>query len=103
MIFTFHRYTGEPLFEIEERPVPTDGMPEDDVSPTQPFPVKPPPLVKHGIGPDDAWGLTPYDRNKCRELIESMRYGPILYAADHGIHADDAERGRRHELGRWRL
>ena len=77
MIFTFHRYTGEPFFEIEERPVPTDGMPEDDVSPTQPFPVKPPPLVRHGIGPDDAWGLTPYDRGKCRELIESMRYGPI--------------------------
>ncbi len=77
MVFTFHRYTGEPFFEIEERPVPTDGLPEDDVSPTQPFPVKPPPLVKHGIGPEDAWGLTPYDRNECRELIESMRYGPI--------------------------
>ena len=77
MIFTFHRYTGEPFFAIEERPVPTEGMPDDDVSPTQPFPVKPPPLVKHGIGPEDAWGLTPYDRNKCRELIESMRYGPI--------------------------
>ena len=77
MIFTFHRYTGEPFYEIEERPVPTDGLPEDDVSPTQPFPVKPPPLVKHGIGPEDAWGLTPYDRNKCRELIESMRHGPI--------------------------
>lgn len=77
MIFTFHRYTGEPFFEIEERPVPTDGMPEDDVSPTQPFPVKPPPLVRQGISPEDAWGLTPYDRGKCRELIESMRYGPI--------------------------
>ena len=77
MIFTFHRYTGEPFFDIEERPVPTDGLPEDDVSPTQPFPVKPPPLVRHGIGPEDAWGLTPYDRGKCRELIESMRYGPI--------------------------
>ena len=77
MIFTFHRYTGEPFHEIEERPVPTDGLPEDDVSPTQPFPVKPPPLVKQGIAPEDAWGLTPYDRNECRELIASMRYGPI--------------------------
>ncbi len=77
MVFTFHRYTGEPFFEIEERPVPTDGLPEDDVSPTQPFPVKPPPLVRHGIGPEDAWGLTPYDKGKCRELIESMRHGPI--------------------------
>ena len=77
MIFTFHRETGEPFFEIEERPVPTDGMPGDDVSPTQPFPVKPPPLVKQGISPDDAWGITLYDKNKCRESIEAMRHGPI--------------------------
>ena len=77
MVFAFHRYTGEPFFEIEERPVPTDGLPDDELSPTQPFPVRPPPLVRHGIGPDDAWGMTPYDRNKCRESIEAMRYGPI--------------------------
>ena len=77
MVFTFHRYTGEPFFEIEERPVPTDGLPDDELSPTQPFPVRPPPLVRHGVGPDDAWGMTPYDRNKCRESIEAMRYGPI--------------------------
>ena len=77
MVFTFHRYTGEPFFEIEERPVPTDGMPYDQVAPTQPFPVRPPPLVKHGISPEDAWGITPYDRGKCREMIESMRHGPI--------------------------
>ena len=77
MIFTFHRETGEPFFEIEERAVPTDGVPGDDVSPTQPFPVKPPPLVKQGISPDDAWGITLYDKNKCRESIEAMRHGPI--------------------------
>ena len=77
MVFTFHRETGEPYFEIEERPVPTDGMPGDDISPTQPFPVKPPPLVKQGISPDDAWGITLYDKNKCRESIEAMRHGPI--------------------------
>ena len=77
MIFTFHRETGKPYFEIEERPVPTDGMPGGDVSPTQPFPVKPPPLVKQGISPEDAWGITLYDKNKCRESIEAMRHGPI--------------------------
>ena len=56
MVFVFHRETGEPYFDIEERPVPTDGMPGDQVSPTQPFPVAPPPLVRHGISADDAWG-----------------------------------------------
>ncbi len=40
VVFTFHRETGEPFFDIEERPVPTDGVPGEQLSPTQPFPVK---------------------------------------------------------------
>ena len=77
MVFVFHRDTGEPYFEIEERPVPTDGMPGDALSPTQPFPVKPPPLVRHGLTPDDAWGVTGYDRGACRSMLEAVRYGDI--------------------------
>jgi len=76
-IYTFHRETGEPYFDIEERPVPTNGVPGEQLSPTQPFPVKPPALVEAGITPDDAWGLTFYDRGKCREQIESANWGPI--------------------------
>ena len=38
MVYTFHRDTGEPYFEIEERPVATDGILGDQLSPTQPFP-----------------------------------------------------------------
>ena len=42
-------------------------------SPTQPFPATPP-LVSHAaVTPQDAWGLTFYDRGKCRELIERYR------------------------------
>ncbi len=48
MVYTFHRDNGDPYFEIEERPVPTDGILGDQLSPTQPFPVKPPPLVRQG-------------------------------------------------------
>ena len=45
MLYIFHRETGEPYFPIEERPVPTDGVPGDILSPTQPFPTAPPPLT----------------------------------------------------------
>jgi quinoprotein glucose dehydrogenase len=77
LVFVFDRTNGEPVFGIEERPVPQDGVPGEWLSPTQPFPVAPPPLVAQGITPDDAWGLTPIDRWLCRRRIESLRYGPI--------------------------
>jgi quinoprotein glucose dehydrogenase len=41
MLFMFHRLTGEPLFGMEERPVPRFDAPGDQAWPTQPFPVKP--------------------------------------------------------------
>jgi quinoprotein glucose dehydrogenase len=77
MAFVFNRETGEPLFPIEERPVPTDGIPGEMVSPTQPFTVKPPPLVRQTLSPDDAWGFTFFDRNYCRKRIESLRHGSM--------------------------
>ncbi len=55
-VFVFHRETGEPIFPIEERPVPTDGVLAEVLSSTQPFPTAPPPLTRSGITPDDAWG-----------------------------------------------
>ena len=77
LIFILHRDTGKPFFPIEERAVPTDGVPGDILSSTQPFPVLPPPLVKQSIEPSDAWGFTFYDKRKCREQIEQSRYGEI--------------------------
>ncbi len=77
MVFAFNRETGEPLFPIEERPVPTDGIPDEQLSATQPFTIKPPPLVRQGITPDDAWGFTYFDRNVCRQKIEALRYGSM--------------------------
>jgi quinoprotein glucose dehydrogenase len=76
MVFTFDRATGEPVFPIEERPVPTDtDVPGEQLSPTQPFPAAPPVLVKNTISPDDAWGFTAFDRNACREKIKALRHG----------------------------
>jgi quinoprotein glucose dehydrogenase len=75
MIFVFDRDTGQPLFPIEERPVPQDGVPGEQLSPTQPFPTAPPPLVKQGVTPDDAFGYTAIDRSGCRKAIAAGRYG----------------------------
>ena len=77
LIFVWNREPGEPLFPVEERPVPQDPVPGEWLSPTQPFPTAPPPLVAQKIGPDDAWGFTPIDRWMCKNKIESLRYGSI--------------------------
>lgn len=77
MVFVFERETGKPFYPIEERPVPTDGVPGEQLSPTQPFPVKPAPLVKQSISPDDAWGPAPNFKQQCREKIAASRYGSI--------------------------
>lgn len=77
LVFTFNRETGEPYFQIEERPVPRGDVPGEWYAPTQPFPVRPPPLVPHGASPEDAWGFTPWDRAACRHMIESLEHGPI--------------------------
>ncbi len=74
MLFFLDRRTGEPLFPIEERPVPQEGaVPGEYLSPTQPFPVKPAPLHPHTLTPDDAYGLIPSERAACRREIEALR------------------------------
>jgi glucose dehydrogenase len=49
LLFIFDRVTGEPVFGIEERPVPQSTVPGEKTSPTQPFPVKPPPLARTSL------------------------------------------------------
>ena len=73
LLFTFNRETGEPFFPIEERPVPASNIHGEEAWPTQPFPLVPRPLVPHHtITEDDAWGLTPWDKGECRDLINSL-------------------------------
>ncbi len=72
-VFVFDRETGTPLFPIEERAVPQDVVAGETPSPTQPFSSLPP-LVSHApVKPDDAWGLTFYDRDACREKIAKLK------------------------------
>ena len=73
MTFILHRETGEPVFKVEERPVPQDGIPGDQLSPTQPYPMFPPPLVPMELSAADAWGFTILDRGYCRDWLERSR------------------------------
>ena len=77
-IFILQRETGEPLFPVEERPVPMSDVEGEEAWPTQPFPTKPPPLLPEIMTPDSAWGVTPWDRAKCREKMESLSYKGIF-------------------------
>ena len=83
MIFTFNRVTGEPLFDIEERPVPQGAVDGEQLSPTQPFPVAPPPLVNHDpVSEDEAFGMLWFDTRSCRNRIRELRSEGIFTPPD---------------------
>ena len=70
------------------------------LSPTQPFPTHPPPLHPQALAPDDAFGFTPWDRGKCREMIAQPALRRHLHAAlARGLDPVPEQR-RRAELGR---
>ena len=73
-IFSFNRATGEPIFEIEERPVPQGGVAGEHLSPTQPVPVAPPSIARSGpVDGDDAWGILYFDKRACRKKMAGLR------------------------------
>ena len=78
LVYALNRETGEPVFPIDERPVPKSDIPGEEASPTQPFPTAPPPLVPHRMSPDDVWGLTAADRDACAARVEALRSDGIF-------------------------
>ena len=73
LVFVLDRDTGQPVLPVEERPAPQGGVAGELLSPTQPFPADLPPLGPDRITPDEAWGLTPWDRGACARAISSAR------------------------------
>ena len=76
--FTFNRETGEPIWPIEERPVPQSEVPGEDLSPTQPFPTRPLAYEMQGLTEDDLIDYTPELRAEALEIISNYRIGPIF-------------------------
>ena len=76
-LYVFDRVTGQPVWPIEERPVPKSDAPGEWTSPTQPIPVKPAPFDRVGSTHDDLIDFTPGLRQEAIEAIRPYRYGPL--------------------------
>ena len=73
LLFIFNRETGEPIFGIEERPVPQTTAPGEWTSPTQPFPVKPAPLARNSMKQSELAKVTPEHAAFCQGLWEKYK------------------------------
>lgn len=77
LVFTFNRLTGEPVWPIEERPVPQNGVAGEQLSPTQPFPTRPAPFERTGLTEDDLIDFTPELKQEAQRIISEYTYGPL--------------------------
>lgn len=77
-VYVFDRLTGEPVWPIEDRPVPQSRVPGERTSPTQPFPTKPAPFEPQGISDATLIDFTPELRAQALDLISGVDYGPLF-------------------------
>jgi quinoprotein glucose dehydrogenase len=72
-VFLFDRLTGQPLFPIEERPVPPSDLHGEHAWPTQPFPTKPAPFARQALADSD---IAPQSLNRWRSLRHDALFAP---------------------------
>jgi quinoprotein glucose dehydrogenase len=77
-LYVFDRVTGQPVWPIEERPVPQGDVPGERYSKTQPFPSRPAPYNRQGLAIDDLIDFTPELRAEAVKAIENYKIGPIF-------------------------
>jgi quinoprotein glucose dehydrogenase len=82
MLYVFDRTKGQPLFPIREKPVPPSSIPGEQAWPTQPFSSLPSLVSQKPLDPAQAWGVTFWDRGKCRDLITAHRNEGIFTPPD---------------------
>ena len=78
MVYVFDRATGQPIWPIEERPVPQSDVPGEKTSPTQPIPTKPPAYDRNGVMTEDLLDFTPALRAEAVELLKMYKAGPVF-------------------------
>ena len=78
LCFVLDRDTGQPVFGVEERPVPQTDVAGEQSWPTQPIPLKPPPLSGMTFGEEDWTDVSPQARAYVKEIAEQSRTGPIF-------------------------
>ncbi len=77
-VYVFDRVTGEPIWPMEERPVPQSSIPGERSSATQPFPTKPAPFDRQGVSEDDVIDFTPALREQALAVLSRYNYGPLF-------------------------
>ena len=102
MLYVFDRVTGEPLWPIQERPVPKSDVPGEESWPTQPYPTKPPPFARLKFSLDE---INPYvdDAEKARllALVKDARNEGVFTPQTLNRNQISMPGGtRRRELGR---
>ena len=88
-IYAFNRVTGQPIWPIEERPVPQTKVPGEQTSPTQPHPTRPAPYDMHGLTEDELIDYTPELREMALRILEDWDYGPSLFTPP--LHSQNPE------------
>jgi len=83
MVFTFNRETGEPIWPIEERPVPASLVPGEKLAKTQPFVTRPAPFDIQGLTDDDLIDFTPELRARAVEALSHLQTGPLFHPPLH--------------------
>jgi glucose dehydrogenase len=78
LLYVFDRVTGQPVWPIEERPVPQTDVPGEKTSPTQPFPTKPPAYSRNGVLESDLVDFTPEIKAQALEVAKRYRLGPVF-------------------------
>ena len=76
-VYVFDRVTGEPVWPIEELPVPQSDVPGEQLSATQPFPTKPAPIATQGITEADIIDF-PEIGQIARATVANFVIGPIF-------------------------
>lgn len=76
-LFMFNPDNGEPLFPVEERPVPSSDLPGEVAAPTQPFPVIPAPYDRRGFTADDLVDFTPEIHRRAQEIASKYRFSEL--------------------------
>src|SRR6266404_5435631 len=77
-LYVFDRVTGQPVWPIEERPVPKGEAPGEWYSPTQPFPTKPPAYARQAVTADDLIDFTPEMKGQALKAIEPFKNGQMF-------------------------
>ncbi|PWU00508.1 MAG: hypothetical protein C5B51_25055 [Terriglobia bacterium] len=72
LMFFLDRETGKSVYPVEERPVPQTDVPGEETWPTQPFPMKPPPLARVSMKPEEIFTGEPEHEKYCRDLAEKI-------------------------------